>query len=68
MRSIAWSLFLKVSFRLLVYFTAAGVKCRAAAVKHLPVLHHSADYIFISFGIIDPVLVSLKVEYRLSRC
>ena len=29
----------------LFYFTAAGVKCRVAAVKRLPVLHHSADYI-----------------------
>ena len=30
----------------LFYFTAAGVKCREAAVKRLPVLHHSADYTF----------------------
>ena len=37
-------------FRFLFYFNAADVKCRVAAVKRLPVLHHSADYILISFG------------------
>ena len=42
----------------------SGVKCRVATVKRLPVLHHSADYISISFEII---LVSLKIEYPLSR-
>ena len=42
------------------YFTAAGVKCRIAALKRLPVVQHSADYIFISF---EPILVTLKVEY-----
>ena len=26
-------------------------------------LHHSADYIFISFGIIGPIVVSLKMEF-----
>ena len=30
-------------------------------------LHCSADYSFISFVIIDPILVTLKIEYRLSR-
>ena len=29
----------------------------------LRVLNHSADYIFISFGIIGPIVVSLKVEF-----
>ena len=28
-------------------FTAAGIKCCVVAVKHLPILHHSADYIFL---------------------
>ena len=28
----------------LFYFTVAGVKCRTAVVKRLPVLHHGADY------------------------
>ena len=37
------------------------------ALKHLPVLNHSADYICISFGIIEPILVILKIEYRSSR-
>ena len=32
-----------------------------------PVLHHSTDFIFISFEIIEPILVSLKIEYRLSQ-
>ena len=31
------------------------------AVKRLPVLHHGAEYIFISFGIIEPILVTLKI-------
>ena len=32
------------------------------AVERLPALHHSADYIFISFGITGPVVVALKIE------
>ena len=51
-----------------IFFTSASVKCRVPAVKPLPVLHHSADYSFISFGIIDPSLDSLKIEYCISRC
>ena len=31
--------------------------------ERLPVLHHSADYIFISFGIIGPIMVALKMEF-----
>ena len=48
----------------LFYFTAAGAKCHVAAVKR-----HGADYILqcIFFGIFEPVLVTLKIEYRLSR-
>ena len=34
----------------------------------LPILHQSSDYIFTSFGITEPILVTLKIEYRLSRC
>ena len=49
-------------------FTAAGVKCRVSAVKSLPVLHHSVDSIFISFGIIGPIRVTLRIEDCLSRC
>ena len=30
-------------------------------VKRLPVLHHNADCIFISFGITRPIVVSLKM-------
>ena len=57
----------KVSvFRYLFYCTAVGDKCRVAAVKRFPVIHHSADYIFISFGITEPILVTLKTEYCLS--
>ena len=36
-------------FFLLFYFTAAGVKYRVAAVKRLPIHHHSADHIIIFF-------------------
>ena len=35
------------------------VLCRVAAVKRLPVHHHSADYIFLVLGIIGLIL-SLK--------
>ena len=28
----------------------------------------SVDYIFISFGIIEPILVILKIKSRLSGC
>ena len=52
-------------FRFLFYFTTVSVKCRVAAVKYLPVLHHSANYIFISFATIEPILITLKIEYRL---
>ena len=31
-------------------------------------LHHSADYIVISFGIIELILVTLKLEYLISWC
>ena len=54
-------------FRFSFCFPAASVKCRMAAVKRLPVLHHSADY-FFSFGINEPVLVTLKIQYRLRSC
>ena len=32
------------------------------AVERLPVFHHSEDYIFIAFGITEPIVVSLKME------
>ena len=57
---------LDFTFRL--YFTAAGGKCRVAAVKCLPVLHRRAVCVFISFGIIDPTLIILKIECHLSWC
>ena len=44
------------------------VQCRVAAVKRLPILHYSADYIFISFGNIKPILITLKIEYLLNWC
>ena len=59
--------FQRQPYRFLVYIAAAGVKCRVAAVKHLPVLNHSADYISTSFGITEPSLVTLKIEHHLSR-
>ena len=48
------------------FLTAAGVKCCVVAVR--PRTSHGADDIFISFGIIKPILITLKVEYRLSWC
>ena len=48
------------------YFTS--LQLVLSAVKRLPVLHHSANYISIAFGIIEPILFTLKIEYCLSRC
>ena len=48
-----------------VMFPATGVKCRVAAVKSLPVLHHSVGFLF--FVITEPIVVTLKIEYRLNR-
>ena len=38
------------------------VKCPVAAVNGLPVheLHRTSNYIFISYGIIEPILVTVK--------
>ena len=47
-------------FRFSFSFTAAGVKWHVAALKRLPVLHHSADYICISFWIIGPIRLLWK--------
>ena len=48
----------------LVFFVYNGNL--VTAVKRLPVFHCSADYIFISFGIIEPILVTFDNKYRLS--
>ena len=56
----------KVSFLLLFYSTVAGV-CRVAAVIRSPRTSPLCRLYFISFGIIEPILVILKIEYRLSR-
>ena len=37
----------------------SGVKWRVAAVERLPVLHHSVDYILISF---EPIVIFVSVE------
>ena len=47
-------------FQNVLIVTAAGVECRVAALKSLPVLHHNADYIFWSFGIIEIMLVCFE--------
>ena len=39
-----------VRFKKLFIVTAAGVKCRMAALKRLTILHHSANYIFWSMA------------------
>ena len=57
----------KKNFRLLYDFTAVDVKCRVSAIKRLPVLHHSADYTFISFEIIAySLVVTLKSNTALA--
>ena len=49
------SLLLKATFQIFIYLRAAGVYCRVAAVERFHV-HHSADYISISFGIIELIV------------
>ena len=46
---VSYCSFSKGNFRFLFDFTAVGFKCRVAAVKCLPILYHSADYMLISF-------------------
>ena len=60
--------FQRQPFRL--YFTSLQLvfSARVAAVKRFSVHHHDVDYIFISFGIIKPVLVTLKIEHRYMEC
>ena len=41
--------------------------CRVAAVKRLPVYHHSADYIFWSFGIAGSILSQFEDKDPLKR-
>ena len=58
--SVMYSLFPKAIFFTFILLYCSWCKCRVAAVKRLPVLHHSADYIFNSFGITGPIVVSFK--------
>ena len=39
-----------------------------AVLKGLSVLYHTADYMFISFEITEPMFVTLQIEYSLSLC
>ena len=54
--SFVCSLFPTAIFYIFILPTAAGVKWCVAAVKRLPVLHDTADYIFISPGTTRPFL------------
>ena len=58
------SLFRYTTFRFVFSLTLAGVKCR---VKRLPVLYYSADYISISFGNIELIRITKKIQCLLSR-
>ena len=49
-------------FRFLFYLTAASLKCHVAAVRRLPALHRSKDYIFIFFEITKPIFSSSVFE------
>ena len=42
-----------------MHFTAAGVRVPCGSRKRS---HHKADYIFIPFGIIEPIMVTLKIK------
>ena len=46
--------FIRLFWRLF-YYTAAGVRCRVAAVERLAILHHSADYISFPLGSLGPL-------------
>ena len=49
----------------LFFFIAAGVKCHVVAAKMFLVLHHIADFIYISFGIIEPCMIVSKSSIAL---
>ena len=59
---------LETIYYILFDFTVAGVKRRVAAVNVSPYYIMVHIIFCISFVIIGPILVTLKVEYRLSRC
>ena len=44
----------------LLIFLAAGVKCICGGPKSLPVLHHSANYISVSFGINKLIISNIQ--------
>ena len=51
----------RLHFRFFLFHsTVVCIKSRGATVKRLPVIHNSAYYIFISFGIIESILVTVK--------
>ena len=52
--------FLEKYLYISIDFSVAGVKCRVA----VPVLHHSAVFVFIFIGSIRYIRVSWKVEFR----
>ena len=54
-------------FQNLLIITTAGVKCCVVDLKSLPLLHHSADYIFWSFGIIELMLVCFEYTILLKQ-
>ena len=45
-------------------YASTGAQLMTQALR-LPVLYHSAGYIFISFGIIGSIVVSLQKEFCL---
>ena len=54
-------------FKILFDFTAVSVKCRMATVSKFPVTYHNEVYIYILFGITEPVLEARKIHFRLSN-
>ena len=54
--------FQRQTFRFLFYFSAAGVECLVVAVNCVPILHHSSDYIFVSFGLWSPFWLLWKLN------
>ena len=58
------SVFPRATFIDFIDFTAADVKYRVAVIKSLHLLSHSAVYIVIPTGIIGPILISSKIEFR----
>ena len=65
--SFVYVLFSRATFIQIVFASLQLVYVCMVAIKKLPVLEHSAAFIFSFVGTIEPFLVLWKIEFRLSR-